>query len=80
MNVQEVFKHSILAEAAYAALTSGAINKNLLVAEGMSDRQATDFATKWTVIDQYRDSSGAAATIFQEIPVAKNIWPFGAPK
>jgi hypothetical protein len=33
----------------------------------MTSAQATDFASKWTVVDQYSDASGVGATVFQEI-------------
>lgn len=66
--VQELYLQSTLAKAAYADLESGPPNEDKLkVQGGMTAVQAADFAANWTVVDQYADSSGASATIFQEI-------------
>jgi hypothetical protein len=66
--VQELYLQSTLAKAAYADLARGLPNEdNLRSQGGMSELQAVEFAKKWTVVDQYSDSSGASATIFQEI-------------
>jgi hypothetical protein len=73
-DVQELYKEASLSFAAYANLFPGASGLPLIDAlkeAKMSASQAADFAAKWVVIDQYIDSSGAAATVFEEIGTHK---------
>ncbi len=72
--IQELYTQSLLAQAAYADLVAGTPNISALRVENKSNMtldQATDFASKWTVVDQYSDASGAGATIFQENATGK---------
>jgi len=66
--IQEIYIQSLLAQAAYADLQIG--NPNIAALQdkaSMTFSQATDFASKWKVVDQYSDASGVGATVFQEI-------------
>ena len=55
--IQELFQQALLAEAAYANFSApGASPYSALIAEGFSDKQATDFLTQWEVVDQYTAS------------------------
>jgi hypothetical protein len=67
MKIQELYIQSMLAEAAYADLQTGTPNKQALIDAGMGDAQANDFIKHWTVVDQYYDTSGISATVFQEV-------------
>ncbi|MBU0498957.1 MAG: hypothetical protein KJ558_00775 [Gammaproteobacteria bacterium] len=51
--ISEYFVQSELALAAYATLNSAEPNQSELIDAGMSATQASDFATRWRVIDQY---------------------------
>jgi pimeloyl-ACP methyl ester carboxylesterase len=69
-NISELSDHSRLVFAAYANLssgTSGDAYKNSLISADMSAIQADDFASKWTVIDQFSGALGLSATVFREI-------------
>lgn len=63
----ELFKQSELSMASYGDLTIGSPNKQELQRIGMAEEQADDFIKRWRVVDQYRDSSGAAATVFERL-------------
>lgn len=72
--IQEMLQQAQLAEAAYANLIDSAGNiiadviglKTALKAEGMSEFQADDFVTHWSVISQQSDTAtGFSATLFQ---------------
>ena len=72
----EYFEQAELAFAAYSTLhtdiTGGAFTDALEdVGKGMSSSQATTFALKWKVVDQYNDVSGLSGTVFQEIATGK---------
>ncbi len=72
----EYFEQAELAFGAYSTLhteiTGGAYTDALEdVGKGMSSSQATTFALKWKVVDQYNDVSGLSATVFQEIATGK---------
>lgn len=71
--IQELYTQSLLAQAAYANLVVGSISstQSLRADASMALKQAEDFASKWTVVDQYSDASGVGATIFQEIATGK---------
>jgi Ca2+-binding RTX toxin-like protein len=60
---QYYFGHGELALAAYAFLDSGKPSKPALIDAGMSDVQAENFASKWTIVEQYTHSET------QEVPV-----------
>lgn len=68
MNIfQNYFAQAELALAAYVDLTTGEPNKAELKKAGMSDAQATHFASTWRVVDQYNDPlTGLSATVFQK--------------
>ena len=70
---QELYIQSLLAQAAYANLAIGSISNtsSLIANANMTDAQATDFASKWKVVNQYTDLSGVGATVFQEISTGK---------
>lgn len=61
-----------LSLAAYATLRSGLIGSNYINAlmddgNGMSEAQARNFVSRYSVVDQYTDaSSGFSATVFQD--------------
>jgi len=61
-----------LSLAAYATLRPGMVKADYINAlmdngDGMTDAQARDFATRYTVVDQYTDlASGFSATVFQD--------------
>jgi len=69
--IQELYTQSSLSLAAYADLTKGALDtptqKAALEKAGMAAAQAADFATKWTVVDQYNGITGVSATVFKNI-------------
>ena len=69
MNIfQNYFAQAELALAAYADLTTGEPNKAELKKAGMSDAQATRFASTWRVVTQYTDPiTGVSATVFQAV-------------
>ena len=64
------YKQAELALASYASLSNVTLNTrtgiDALKAAGMSDAQATAFALKWSVVDQFNSISGVSATVFQE--------------
>jgi hypothetical protein len=70
MNIVETLHvQSELALAAYANLPSGILDdayEDALIAAGMSQLQAEEFARNWKIVDQYTDfETGASATVFQ---------------
>ena len=67
--ISEYFRQAELSLAAYASLTAGVPNEdNLKKDAGMSPAQATAFAAKWNVVDQYTDPlTGVSATVFQAV-------------
>lgn len=69
MNIfQNYFAQAELALAAYADLTTGEPNKAEIEKAGMSDAQATRFASTWRVVTQYTDPiTGVSATVFQAV-------------
>ena len=68
MNIfQNYFAQAELALAAYADLTTGEPNKAELKKAGMSDAQATRFASTWRVVTQYTAITGVSATVFQAV-------------
>jgi trimeric autotransporter adhesin len=69
--IAEYYLQAELSLAAYSKLFVGIAGqqyKNALMdgGDGMSEAQASDFVSKWTVIDQFHSSTGASATVFQE--------------
>jgi Ca2+-binding RTX toxin-like protein len=72
MNAIDCFNGSELSLTAYALLHAGITGEEYLDAlqdkeVGMTVTQAQDFATHYTVVDQYTDSSsGFSATVFQD--------------
>lgn len=67
--IVEYYKQAELALASYAILEAGILDSasvNALKIAGMSEAQASDFASKWTVIDQFDSITGVSATVFQE--------------
>lgn len=76
--IQELYKNSLFSLAAYANLSKDA-GTNLAITSiqalkdaGMAETQAIDFASKWTVVDQYNGLSGVSATVFHNIAENKN--------
>ena len=69
--LNELATQANLAFAAYANLSIGIPDKQALLDVKMTDSQAADFVSKWTVAAQYTDASGAAATVFQENATGK---------
>lgn len=65
-DVQSLYDNSELAQAAYADLSIGAVNKAKLVDKGMSDIQASEFAKRYTdVLAKIDDpESGLQAYVF----------------
>ncbi|MHB9119731.1 MAG: hypothetical protein ACYC2R_15890, partial [Burkholderiales bacterium] len=66
--IQDYFDQAQLSLTAYGNLAPGKPNPLELTKDtvGMSPTQAADFATKWSVIDQYSDpASGFSATVFE---------------
>lgn len=69
--VSDLYIQAELALASYSNLTAGISDNPYIDAlknggDGMSDAQASDFASKWTVVDQFNSITGVSATIFQE--------------
>jgi len=65
---QNYFTQAELALAAYASLTTSRPDKAALIDVGMSDAQATRFASTWRVVTQYTDPiTGVSATVFQAV-------------
>jgi hypothetical protein len=71
---QELYTQSLLAQASYATnLAKGTLASqsqiDALTKNGgsMAIAEANNFATKWTVVDQYNGNTGVSATIFQNI-------------
>jgi hypothetical protein len=66
-----LYPQAELALAAYArellptALDYSSSNKTKLVSAGMSESQVAPFLSRWTVVAQYSDATGASATVFQ---------------
>lgn len=57
-----------LSFASYATLSPGRIVGTTQLTEvGMTLTQASEFASKWQVVDQYNESNGLSATIFEPI-------------
>jgi pimeloyl-ACP methyl ester carboxylesterase len=71
--IQNLFEQAQLAEAAYADFANYPTTAKALEAEGMSKKQADEFVTRWTVVDQYRSpglslmDGGFSATLFRNI-------------
>lgn len=70
-SVVDFFENSELALAAYSALRGGMIPAEYEAAlrqngGGMSSVEAARFAATYTVIDQFTDSTGVSATIFEK--------------
>lgn len=71
------FEQAELALAAYSNLTSGMTDAAYKLAliddgKGMTSAQASAFAAKWNVVDQYTDpNTGASATVFQAVSKTK---------
>jgi hypothetical protein len=84
--IQELYTQSTLSLAAYAKnLADGTLNdpdqQNALKEAGMSEAQAEDFASKWTVVKQYTDPlnnfpSGLSATVFQNMESGQKCLAF----
>ena len=77
--IKELYVQSLLAQASYANLTAGSLNTNAQLTNLESEKQgsmaaaeATNFASKWTVVDQYNGLSGVSATVFHNIAENKN--------
>ena len=71
MNSAQNFSYAQLALAAYAQpLVAGrppSVNALRIGGKGMSEKQALEFASLWTVVDQFTESeSGVSATIFHK--------------
>lgn len=64
-DISALSAHSSLSFAAYADMT-GSLQRDLISA-GMSDAQASIFAGRWTVVEQFSGALGLSATVFQEI-------------
>lgn len=65
---QNYFTQAELALAAYANLTTIRPDETALIEAGMSAAQASAFALKWNVVDQYTDiATGVSATVFQAV-------------
>lgn len=66
---QDYFAQSQLAFASYAVLAARTPSVATLSDEraGMSNAQARTFAENWAVIEQFSDSTGVLATIFQQV-------------
>lgn len=75
--MNEYFANAELSFAAYANLEMGMPAQSLINAlkgVGMSSAQATDFATRWRVVDQYNHSSnGFSAAVFEDISSGKRV-------
>lgn len=69
--ISQLYTQSLLAFAAYANLSKGIPKKEYLKFVGMTENQATDFASNWTVVTQYTDASGVFATVFEENATGK---------
>ena len=70
---KDLFLQAELSLATYANLAAGEPNKQLLKDAGMADAEATQFAARWRIVDQVRDSgSGLSATVFKEISTGKS--------
>ena len=75
--IQELYIQSSLSLAAYADLTKGVldtpIQKAALEKASMAIAQTTNFASKWTIVEQFNDiPSGLNATVFHNIAENKN--------
>ncbi|MBU1567844.1 MAG: lipase family protein [Proteobacteria bacterium] len=74
--IVEYYKQSELAFAAYSNLTAGMSGKDYTDAlqdgnKGLSVTQATEFAKKWSVVDQFTGSTGVSATVFKDNETGK---------
>lgn len=58
-----------LALAAYATLSPGVANKNALISAGLSAFQSDQFIGKYSVVDQYNVTDGAAADLNVSDPI-----------
>lgn len=66
--IQDYITQAELALAAYANLTTIEPDEAELRKAGMTTAQASAFAAKWNVVDQYTDiTTGASATVFQAV-------------
>lgn len=78
-NIATYFDQAELALAAYSNLTSGMTLDDYKAAlmdsgKGMTATQAADFASKWTVVNQYTDPiTGVSATVFQDATGQKTL-------
>lgn len=78
-NITNYFEQAELAFSAYFTLVLGMARNDYELAlrdggDGMSPFQASAFADKWSVVDQYTDSiTGVSATVFQEITTGKRF-------
>ena len=76
--IKELFTQSLLSQATYANLNVAAplLEQKAALTDkdqgSMAAAEATDFASKWTVIEQYKGESGVSATIFHNIAENKN--------
>ena len=74
--INNYFEQSELALAAYSELYKGISSDEYIRSlqnggKGMSQVQAEVFAKKWRVLDQYNDSTGLSATVFENIADGK---------
>jgi len=69
--MSQVVEHFLQAELSligYARLTVGEPNQTELIKVGLSPSRAVDFATNWSIVDQYNEpSTGLSATVFEEV-------------
>lgn len=76
MNTNEMFETPLLSEAAYADLDGKTIPEDVgkvLIAEGFSPTQATEFVTQWRVVDHQPNTlTGLSATLFERLDASGN--------
>ncbi len=71
--LDNLFLQSELSLAAYANLSVGEPNKQLLKDAGMADIEAARFASRWRVVDQVNDpATGLSATVFKQVSTGKS--------